>query len=220
MREYHKIQTVFFRDMENNSKRLLEGQWSKPEFNLLRNIEWVCTEKIDGTNIRILWDGFQVEFKGKTDRADIPKHLLNYLKETFTIEKMEKEFGKNYNEEDEKIKVCLYGEGFGYKIQKGSNYLGNNVSFILFDIKVGHWWLKREDIEKIANNLQIEIVTIIGIMTLREAIEYVRKGFKSTIAQNKDYEAEGLICKPKEELFARNGERIITKIKTCDFKIN
>lgn len=212
MKEYHKIQTVYLRDMQNNSKRLLEGQWSKPEFNLLKDIEWVCTEKIDGTNIRILWNGFVVKFKGKTDNAEIPKHLLSYLKETFTEEKMQKEFGV----EDKQI--CLYGEGYGYKIQKGGNYLGNEVSFILFDIKIGNWWLRRENIIEIANNLDINVVPVIGIMTLQEAIEYVRKGFKSTIAQNKDYDAEGLICKPKEELFSRNGERIITKIKTVDFK--
>lgn len=217
MKEYHKIQTVFLRDMENNSKRLLEGQWSKPEFKLLKDIEWICTEKIDGTNIRIIWDGFSVEFKGRTDRADIPKHLLNYLKETFTDELLEEIFGSGINR-DEFTPICIYGEGFGYKIQNGGNYLGKDVSFILFDIKVGNWWLKREDIEGIANKLNIEIVPIIGYMTLPEAIEYVRKGFKSTIAQNKDYDAEGLICKPAQELFSRNGERIITKIKTVDFK--
>ena len=31
MNEYHKIQTIFKRDMERNGKTLLEGQWTLPE---------------------------------------------------------------------------------------------------------------------------------------------------------------------------------------------
>jgi hypothetical protein len=56
-----------------------------------------------------------------------------------------------------------------------------------------------------------------GIWKLEEAIEFVKKGFKSTIADNKDYIAEGLIMKPVTELFNRKGERVISKIKYKDF---
>ena len=77
MKEYHKIQTVYFRDPENNHKTLLEGTWAKPEFELLKDIDWICTEKIDGTNIRIMWDGEQVRFGGKTDKAQIPTILID-----------------------------------------------------------------------------------------------------------------------------------------------
>ena len=76
METYHKIQTVYIRDPKNNMKTLLEGEWSKPEFEYLAENKWYCTEKIDGTNMRILWDGEQVEYRGKTDNADISKHLL------------------------------------------------------------------------------------------------------------------------------------------------
>lgn len=55
-------------------------------------------------------------------------------------------------------------------------------------------------------------------MTIPEAIEFVRNGFKSTIAENKDYEAEGLVLKTPDGLLGRNGERLITKIKTKDFR--
>ena len=53
MEEYHKIHTVFKRDPVTNFKGLLVGQWSKPEFQILQNIRWDFSEKIDGTNIRI-----------------------------------------------------------------------------------------------------------------------------------------------------------------------
>jgi hypothetical protein len=210
MNQYQKIQTVYFRDPENNHKTLLEGTWSKPEFELLKDIDWVCTEKIDGTNIRIMWDGESVRFGGKTDNAQIPTILIRSLQDTFTNEKMKECFPDADN-------VCLYGEGYGKKIQKGGNYLPNRADFILFDVKIGDWWLSRDANEDVAKKLNIGVVPIIGIWKLEEAIEFVKKGFKSTIAENKEYIAEGLIMKPVVELFNRKGERIISKVKYKDF---
>lgn len=88
MNEYHKIQTVFHRSPESYYKSLMEGHWALPEIELLKDIEWLWTEKIDGTNIRIRWDGKIVRFGGKTDNAQIPMFLLNVLQDTFTAEKM------------------------------------------------------------------------------------------------------------------------------------
>jgi len=210
MKEYHKIQTVYFRDPENNHKTLLEGTWAKPEFKLLKDINWICTEKIDGTNIRIIWDGEQVRFGGKTDKAQIPTILIDALQDIFTNELMKEYFPDADN-------VCLYGEGYGKKIQKGGNYLSDRADFILFDVKIGDWWLNREANEDIAKKLNIGVVPIIGIWKLEQAIEYVKSGFKSTIADNKEYLAEGLVMKPEIELFNRCGERVITKIKHKDF---
>ena len=210
MKEYHKIQTVYFRDPENNHKTLLEGTWAKPEFKALKDIDWICTEKIDGTNIRVMWDGENVTLGGKTDKADIPKHLLEVLANTFTKDKMIDVFGVTTN-------VCLYGEGYGVKIQKGGNYMPDRADFILFDCKVGEWWLTRDSIEGISKALNISLVPIIGVWKLERAIEYVKEGFISTISENKEYIAEGLIMKPVVELFGRNGERIISKIKYKDF---
>lgn len=195
----------------------MEGQWALPEFELLKDIEWVWTEKIDGTNIRIIWDGFNVRFGGKTDVAQIPTFLLKVLQDTFTPEKMTAQFGKGFTEQDEKIEVCLYGEGYGAKIQSGS-YLTDRTDFILFDCRVQNWWLTRESIEDIATKLSIGIVPIIGTGTLLQAVEYCKNGYKSTIAENKNYDAEGLIMKPKVELFNRQGYRILSKIKLKDFR--
>ena len=210
MKEYNKIQTVYLRDPENNYKTLLEGTWAKPEFELLKDINWICTEKIDGTNIRIMWDGKNVKFGGKTDNAQIPAILIKTLQNIFTNELMKECFPDTDN-------VCLYGEGYGKKIQEGGNYLPDRVNFILFDVKIGNWWLTREVNEDIAKKLNIGVVPIIGIWKLKQAIEYVKKGFKSTIADNKEYIAEGLIMKPEIELFNRRGERVIAKIKHKDF---
>lgn len=210
MEKYHKIQTVYFRDTENNHKTVLEGTWAKPEFELLKDVDWICTEKIDGTNIRVMWDGKKVRFGGKTDNAQIPAILIESLQDKFTAEIMRWTFPDADN-------VCLYGEGYGKKIQKGGNYIPDRADFILFDVKIGDWWLRREDIEDIARRINTGIVPIIGVWKLEQAIEYVKNGFKSTIAYNEDYNAEGLIMKPRVELFNRKGERVITKVKHKDF---
>lgn len=220
MAEYQKIQTLFKRDERNI---IIPDQFTYPEFEVLKDLKWECTEKIDGTNIRIELessgnpeDGIIMSFKGRTDKAVIPEHLLTKLNWLFDREHLMEVL--NITDETQDCNITLYGEGYGAKIQKGGNYISNDVNFILFDIKIGKWWLDRESIKDIANKLGINVVPLMGYMTIPEAIEYVKKGFKSTIAENKDYDAEGLVLKTPCGLLKRDGERLITKIKTVDFR--
>ena len=220
MAEYQKIQTLFKRDERNI---IIPDQFTYPEFEVLKDLKWECTEKIDGTNIRIELassgnheDGIIMSFKGRTDKAVIPEHLLTKLNWLFDREHLMEVL--NITDETQDCNITLYGEGYGAKIQKGVNYISNDVNFILFDVKIGKWWLDRESIKDIANKLGISAVPLMGYMTIPEAIEYVKKGFKSTIAENKDYDAEGLVLKAPCGLLKRDGERLITKIKTVDFR--
>lgn len=220
MAEYQKIQTLFKRDERNI---IIPDQFTYPEFEILKDLKWECTEKIDGTNIRIELessgnpeDGIIMSFKGRTDKAVIPEHLLTKLNWLFDRERFMEVL--NITDETQDCNITLYGEGYGAKIQKGGNYISNDVNFILFDVKIGKWWLDRESIKDIANKLGISAVPLMGYMTIPEAIEYVKKGFKSTIAENKDYDAEGLVLKAPCGLLKRDGERLITKIKTVDFR--
>lgn len=220
MAEYQKIQSLFKRDEKNI---IIPDQFTYPEFEVLKDLKWECTEKIDGTNIRIELessgnpeDGIIMSFKGRTDKAIIPEHLLTKLNWLFDREHLMEAL--NITDETQNCNITLYGEGYGAKIQKGGNYISNDVNFILFDVKIGKWWLDRESIKDIANKLGINVVPLMGYMTIPEAIEYVKKGFKSTIAENKDYDAEGLVLKAPCGLLKRDGERLITKIKTVDFR--
>ena len=206
MNEYHKIQTLFKRDMENNPKRLLEGKWTLPEFEFLANNIWVFTEKVDGMNIRIMLQDGAVTFGGKTDAAQIPAQLVSRLNERFLplAGKMQEVFGCD---------ACLYGEGYGAKIQGGGNYR-QDQDFVLFDVKVSDWWLQRADVEDVAQNLGLHVVPIIGEGTLHDAIAAAKGGIASTWG---DFQAEGIVARPKTELKTRSGHRIITKIKCRDF---
>jgi ATP-dependent RNA circularization protein (DNA/RNA ligase family) len=207
MEEYHKIQTVYLRDPATKYKSLLEGHFAKPEFEYLTNNSWVFTEKVDGTNIRVKWDGEQLTFAGKTDRADTPKFLLEKLAALFYPEI----FLVN-----ELPPLCLYGEGYGAKIQKGGgNYIPDGVNFILFDVNIGGIWLERHNVEDIAEKLKISIVPIVGKGTLPEGAEMVKNGYDSRLRKAPP---EGIVMRPEVELFNRRGERVITKIKMKDFK--
>lgn len=208
---YHKIQSIFKRDMNQKHRPLIMGDYTRDEFRTLANSKWRFTEKIDGTNIRIHWDGESVTFGGRTERAQIPADLVEHLVATFTPEKMLSVFG-------DKGGITLFGEGFGNKIQKvGSKYMDDSVAFILFDIQAGGIWFTRESVVQYSAKLNIPVVTQLGIGTLDNAIKLVAKGFESTISQHY-LVAEGLIATPVDGLVDRLGNRIITKIKHVDFK--
>ena len=205
--EYTKIPNVFKRETFGNN-RLIEGAYSTEELHCLSGLPWVWTEKVDGTNIRIIWDGYRVSFAGRTDKAQIPMHLVNRLNDIFGGETKEEIFEQTFGEKN----VILFGEGFGEKIQKVGGLYGS-VDFILFDVFCGAW-LNREDVEVIAEKFGIKVVPIVGNGTLPMAVEYIREHPHSML---RDAEMEGIVCRPKVELMDKRGERIIVKIKCRDF---
>jgi len=110
--------------------------------------------------------------------------------------------------------VCLYGEGCGSGIQKGGGKYYEDKRFVLFDVRVGEWWLQRPDVEDIACKMGIPCVPVIGKGTLWELAAAVKDGIGSTWGP---FMAEGIVARPSTELCARNGQRIITKLKHKDF---
>ena len=208
MNTYHKIQTMFKRD--EKTKRIIEGDWTMPDFEYLQNNEWVFTEKVDGTNIRIYWDGENVTYGGRTDNAQIPNGVINRLNELFFTTPQKQKLSAIFPEGG----ITFYGEGYGAKIQKDGELYSSQQDFVLFDIQVGDWYLERENVEDVAVKLGLEVVPIIGTGTLNEAISLVRSGMKS---QWGDFIAEGIVARTKTELLTRKGERLITKIKHRDF---
>lgn len=209
MNEYHKIQTVYKRDPKTNHRTLLIGEYSLPEFEYLKDVFWIFTEKVDGTNISISVTNGKLQIQGRTDNAQIPTFLYNKITGLLTSEELLAVF-------DDSVDFCLYGEGYGAKIRKGGgNYKSDGVSFVLFDVKVGDWWLKENDVKDVAKNLGIDCVPIIGRGTLDDMVRLVQYGqLKSGWG---DFKAEGIVARPTVELFTRRGDRIITKIKTKDF---
>ena len=211
MKEYIKIETPFERDTDG-TKKLIEGKFRNETIEYLKDNVWQFTEKIDGTNISIVWDGHTISFHGRTERAQIPPHLLKKLYELFGGDVNEELFEQKFGE----MPVILYGEGYGIGIQKGGDYR-SDVSFILFDVYLpeSSLWLKRDSVEDIAKTFGIDTVPIIMEGTIEDAVEFVKTKPNSTIGTAK---MEGLVGRPKIELKDRVGKRVIVKIKVKDFE--
>jgi len=202
------MQSLFKRDM-NNDGVIIEGSYSKDEF---RNIVyWDISEKIDGTNIRIIYDAKnkKFEFRGRTDNAIIPTKLLDYLNKTFKISKFKNVF------KGENIQVILFGEGYGGYIQHGNKYR-KDISFILFDVWISGWWLKPKDVENIAIQLGIDYVPPLGFRTVPEIIKLVKSNHKSKLAIE-DIVIEGIVARSLPLVLFRKGNPVMFKLKVKDY---
>lgn len=221
--KYHKINSLYKRYTEGPHKGKFKNglignesiQFSEDSFEHLYYNEWVGTEKIDGTNIRIYISKNEAgetiaTVQGRTDNAQIPTFLQDRLDDLTAALPFDEVF--------ENRDVILYGEGYGAKIQKGGgNYIPDGVDFILFDVFIGGMFLKREDVDKIASELGIKSVPTVFYGTLGEAENMVSKGLDSVISALPQ-KAEGLVLTPTGDFRNRRGGRIITKIKTVDYQ--
>ena len=216
--QYHKIQSVWKRDPENNFKTFLRGDFSRPEFQTLWNADWEFTEKVDGTNIRIIWvPGDGLTLGGKTDRAQIPGGIVKFYEDNALpqLAWFEDFFPQEY---PHAIRVTLYGEGYGGKIQRGGKYR-EDQSVVFFDILVERengtrFWMNRGDAYVIFDQLAFDRVPILMHGPLSRGVEICERGFAS---QWGDFEAEGVIARPVTELVNTFDERVITKLKCADF---
>lgn len=218
---YGKMENVWSRDPSDMS-RLIPGAWKTPEFAFLQDCVWEWTEKIDGTNIRVWHDGERMHFAGRTDRAQLKKELADRLTELFAANTALRPG------------MCLYGEGFGAGIQKGGGLYvpdGKSVDFILFDVLINPTvvmhggtmgagpyakWLERDSVTEVADSLGVRLAPVVGSGGLIRAIDMVRSGFDSIVAEGRR-KAEGLVCRCPTWLRDRFGNRLICKIKSRDF---
>lgn len=207
--EYPKIETLFNRDEKTH--KVYPDQLRNPVYGIIKEWEW--TEKIDGTNIRAMWDGSAVRFGGRTEAAQIPAKLFMWLQEHITSESMRLAFGET--------PAIVYGEGYGAGIQKGGGNYSPHQQMIVFDVLVeGKWWLSMPNVKDVAAKLNLDVVPEVGCMTLDQAVAMVRGGFNSPEALRKcgvTFRAEGLVGRTIEPLFDKHGHRLIVKVKTRDF---
>lgn len=245
---YQKINTIFMRDAKNvimpyepfvePEFEYLRGlKWRAEEKidGMNMRIEVTKEEVLDYTMDPSVLKGvkFNIRIAGKTDNAQIPKNLLKHMQEKYTNEKIlgalglkefipVSEWKSMYNWDDySKIPsiYTIYGEGYGEGIQSGGWYIKGGNEFIVFDVKVNDIYLKTEARDEIATKLGAPIVPFKGYFTLDEAIDYVRNGFRSVVAESPEVKmAEGLVLRTDLGLCNRMGNRLIVKIKYEDFQ--
>ena len=211
--KYPKIKSVFKRGEDFKFTK----EWTSQVLSELQDFKWHCSEKLDGINIRIVCDleknSFQ--FFGRSDKAIIPQPLELVLSRTIhNIKNNLSAFSSTHSKQ-----LVLFGEGFGNNIRKGGLYLGKNVDLNVFDCyafisEEKGFWLNTEHLKELAGALKIKMTPELSPMNIREASEFVKKGFKS---QHGTAIAEGLVLKSRYPLYDTFGERLIFKMKTKDF---
>lgn len=214
MQVYPKIETVFKRDLTTFK---VTNEIRCEEFKNIKT--WLVTEKIDGRNQRIVYDGnlhagggiHALTFKGRTEKADMPEYIMEPLTKLFPIDKFQESFEKD-------AQVCLYGEMYGPKINKGGIYR-DDISFRLIDVWINGWWLKWGDVVVIAQALKIETVPVIGCCGLDTAVSFVTPTFVSATASDNEKQAlaEGIVATAYPLVLFRNGNPLKFKLKRKDF---
>jgi ATP-dependent RNA circularization protein (DNA/RNA ligase family) len=224
MRHYPKIETLFERDKETFK---VIDKIRLPEFENIKN--WLVTEKIDGTNIRVIYQPGEPQkiqeekilFRGRTDNAQMPTFLLEKLQELFTVEKFKKVIGDG---EEPKQGICLYGEGYGQKIQKGGGDYNLGNSFRLFDVWIDGWWLEWDKVCEIAEMMGIKTAPVLGKHDLDKSLKLISTTIKQPITSivaraeaEKAKKIEGIVARAYPTLLFRNGIPVKWKLKYSDY---
>ena len=222
--EYPKIDTLYDR---GEGHFVIVGKLRRPEFGNIKR--WSITEKLHGRNTRVSLfnngiDGI-VDYGGKTDEAEMPSELLEYLRKIFTVEKMKAAFWIDPLKIPQSVTV--YGEGYGPGMVPGSGVYRKDVSFRLFDCIIDSWWLERPNLENVAEKLGIKCVPILGTIEdlpkSADEIECIFRNNKNRLVAIEEggLEAmipEGIVAKSEQMLFNRKGQRVMWKLKRKDFK--
>lgn len=209
MKTYQKIANIYKWDAKYKN---IVG--INQPFEALKDIKWLGTEKIDGTNVRIYWDGHDITWHGHTEKSTLPENLKAFLAEKFGAKEMEYVFEQMFGDKE----VYIFGEGYGYKIQtNGDKYTQDKTcNFIIFDINVDGWDLKRENIIDIAKNLDCQVVPVVFEGTLIEAEQFVASHPMSTLNGGL-HEMEGIVIQPCDvQLYDNKGNLIKGKVKYQD----
>ncbi len=213
--EYQKIPGPFYRDPKTNN--LVVGKWSSRELGLLADVPvWNFTEKVDGTNVRVYWDGHRVSWKGRSDTATFSAAQNEALENLVGGPDNETLFEQKFGSDP----VVVYGELFGPGVQSGGKY-NTYLDLSVFDVVIGGLFLERHNVEDVADALGLTVVPhVLKNATLNEAVDIVSAGFTSTWktpnTKNNTFFAEGLVGVTSLGLIDRRGRRIAVKVKHQD----
>ena len=190
-KEYQKIGNIFKFDAKYKT---IVG--INEPYLTLSNLIWQGTEKIDGTNTRIYWDGHRISWGGHTAHSQMQPNVAKYLEETFGTPEMEYLFEQIFND----MEVYIFGEAYGAGIQKGGGtYVedGKSVGFIVFDVNIDGYDLRRKDVDDVAAKLGLMSVPVCFEGTLEEAKAFVASHPMSTLNGGL-HEMEGLVLQPRD----------------------
>lgn len=215
MEKYHKIETLYEFDLK--TKKFKKGVFFNKTVELLKDYTWEFTEKVDGTNFRLNWDGYNASYAGRKDDSEFSKDQKNWIESNIFTPEIEQALEHMFKDRN----VTIFGELHGKNINNGYGY-SEDYQFKVFDISapiaekpITRKYLIREVVNLISETLGFDTVPVVFEGTIDQAIEFVKNNKKSTFS---DADLEGLVGVPKGNLLDCNGERIIVKIKRRDIE--
>lgn len=213
MTEYQKIETLYKFD---NTTKTYTGEFYNQYVEYLRNNRWLTSEKVNGTNVSVQFDGHRIEFHGRTERAGLPKEVIEILTEKFGDSEVE--FEQLFSGKP----AILYMECYGGKIQGGA--YGGKERLVGFDVTVNGQYLDKRCIGEIFAKFGVDCVEFKEVENLDVAINEVKSWAEnpkrgiSPYCEKGTTIKEGLVCVPSARIYDNRGKRIIVKIKTEDLR--
>jgi hypothetical protein len=191
------------------------GERIKPQLKVMfpKETARFAPVKNKDTN-KVQFYGVQASFDTYDEQTKVAKLEAKFdKKDTITSEGL-------YGVELEEVPIYIYGEYFGTGIQKcGSRYIQNGNGFLVFDIQQQGWWTPKDVRDSLCKGLGLETVPFLGVMTLEEIERKVRSGFTTQYDKAADPTMieEGIVARPVIPLCSGNGNRVIVKVKYCDY---
>lgn len=196
---FPKIENLYARD--DATHRLVLGELRRSDFGQIGS--WLVTEKIDGTNIRLvyraaratagLWAPGLFEVRGRSDEATLPKRFQEEALPDVDLRDRMAAALSAIDDRGVAEAMVVYGEGYGPGIQKGGGDYGPRKAFRVFDVVTytisedGDFsrglWRTWEDVESVASILGVQTAPMLGgIKTIADALDFVRSDPYSRVA--------------------------------------
>ena len=181
-----------------------------------------ATEKVHGTSAHVSWNPDQqrvVYFSGGASAENF-RALFD--------EAFEERFMKLVDQNGKGVEVVVYGEAYGGKMQGMKLTYGNELRFIVFEVRIGCYWLSFDKVREIAKDLGLEVVPGKVIPATEEALtEYrnspsevaVLRGCQDNADRfgNKPPLREGIVIRPLVEMRTNDNSRVMAKFKNPCF---
>lgn len=179
------------------------------DIDILLFRECFASEKIHGTSAHISFkEGKLTFFSGGEKHAK--------FEDLFEVDVLCATYSSIYDGMD----LVLFGEAYGGSQQGMSATYGKELKFIVFDVKMGDYWLDVPNADQVTKKLGLEFVYYKKIHTTMKAIDREREKPSIQAKRNgikEDKMREGIVLRPLLELKKNNGKRIIVKHKNDAF---
>ncbi|HDZ15181.1 hypothetical protein LCGC14_1225530 [marine sediment metagenome] len=175
---------------------------------ILKFDEVYALEKLHGTSAHIGFESNKLSFFSGGEKYENFKALFDedHLRTAFSS------FAVG--------RIKVYGEAIGGKCQGMRETYGNELKFIVFDVRFNGEWLVVPRAADVAKFLNLGFVSYEKITTRLEDIDRARDADSVQAVRNgvgEGKKREGIVLRPLEELVDAKGNRIIVKHKRAEF---